>query len=285
MALEDKDILERLVCCDIPNTKEMQRIRVKYLGSSYDGEEHMKKYYPKKWASPRRIVQLPADDLKKIYESVIPLSFSQGDFYRDEGIELFFSRWNRGSSDDFGSYGAMHLTTKKNLDVLIEIFNKHDLTVKFERPCGKVLDGEKQERKAVSVPHHWYVDNWDPFECIVYHQFVVCEEEVLAVPYYFVEEMKLKEEEYKDHKSWIIFSQKDTLNKEFQCRAFFTSRGASGDLMPEKYINKKLKEKADDIKESFSSPNQNQQLLLSSVRLLKIGEPVVIYNPEWIRKA
>jgi hypothetical protein len=285
MALDEKEALERLVCCDIPNTKEMQRIQVKYLGGRYEGEEQMKKYYHKKWASPRRIVQLPKDDLKTIYELVIPLSFSQGDFNRCEGIELSFPRWKKGSSDDFGSYGAMHLTTQKNFDMLIEIFNKHHLPVKFEHPCEKVLDGEKQKRKAVSVPHHWYVDNWDPFEDVVYHQFVVCEEEVLAIPYYFVREEKLKEEECENHKSWIVFSQKDTLRKEFQCEAFFTSPAASGDLVPEKYITKRLKEIDNGIKDSFSSPNKNLQLVSSSVRLLKIGAPVVIYDPEWIRKA
>lgn len=285
MEPKDKEILEKMVCSAIPNTRKLQRIRIKHLGCNYFGEEHMKKYDVKNYASPKRIVQLPADDLKRIYELSVPLSLSFGDFFRDEGIELFFHRWRKGCSDDFGGYGAMHLTTYKNFNVLLEIFNDHALPAKFEKACAKITDEEKQSRKAVSVPHHWYVDNYDPHEEVVYHQFVVCDEKVLGIPYYYVEEIKTKEEECEDRRSWFTYSQEEKLLKEFDCRAFFTSSDLSDYSAVEQYINKKLKERADDIKKGFSSKGEARQLISSSVRLLKIGEPVMIYDPEWVRKS
>jgi hypothetical protein len=285
MEPKDKEILEKMVCSAIPNTRELQRIRIKHLGFNYSGEEHMRKYYSEKYASPKRIVQLPADDLKMIYELVIPLSFSNGDFFRDEGVELHFPRWNKGWSNDWGGYGAMHLTTKKNFNVLLAIFNNHTLPMKFEKACEKITDEEKQNREAVSVPHHWYVNNYDPHEEVVYHQFVVCNEKILGVPYYSVDEIKTKEEECDDRRWGFTYSREEMLKKEFDCRAFFTSSDLSDYSVVKQYISKKLKERADDIKKGFSSKGEARQLISSSVRLLKIGEPVMIYDPEWVRKS
>ena len=295
----ENQILERLVCNDIPETRELQELRFQSVGKSTSYEEHMKKYYAKAWEKSHTLFRIPNQDLMKVYSLAIPLTFPSSDhtpFDKVHSIKTDYFRWQGRS---FGK-GAMHLTTEKALNELISIFVKHNIPIKQEPAYGNIFDISREDEPGIVVPHSWYVDGYDPHQCLFEHQFVVCKQEVFGAPYYYLKEETIRKETEEPgyDKGNLTFSFERKTKREFDCRATFFNPNHQGQppfYLP-KHLEKLRKNNAERIKEWFQREKSNNfgikkrskedsVLEDSSITLLKIGNPIKIFDPKWIEKS
>ena len=281
MEVPENEILEKLVCRDIPDTMALQQMRLKLIGGGNESENFIKEHYPEKWKIPR-VAVMPLEHQKKVYSLSVPLTFGFGEpsVRDDREIQVYFSRWRSGMCGK----GALHLTTEENLNMILEIFVKNSLPIKLENSYGSIFGADKMRghyTPAIAVPFCWYVDTCDPSESLIHHQFAVCKQKVVGTPFYFLEETVVKEEEHKqilsDH---LDLSLKRTHRRNSSCSGVFTSPEHCHDLQPDKLIPEILAEK-----KQRRAANQNPkhgELESAEIKLLRIGEPVLVYDPAWV---
>lgn len=281
---DDEEIINSLECDDIPNTRVLQEMRLKSVGKQTGHEEHIQKYYSEelkeRLMKVPRIVILPIAEQTQIYSLAIPLSFPLCDFTgRDkEKIKTYFHRWTSWDCQ----VGAMHLTTQKGLEGLVKIFSKNFLSIKPEPAYGPIFGVSWQRdnlQAGLSVPHSWYVDTYDPGESLMRHQFVICEQDVIGIPYFFTIEqiLEAREEQIGYNNTFIKRSHSQTRVKEAHCWAtFYSSLHAR---KPQDYLQELLDERA---KEEIGEGTFQGRVISSSWRTIRFGEPVTIYDPKWI---
>lgn len=269
-------ILEKLVCKDIPDTRKLQQLRIDSLDTISQYEKIMREHYPDKDETTYRLIKIPQHELEKVYRGAIPLSFPSCDFWGNRDIETNFFRW---TSWDY-QQGAMHLTTEKSLNNLLRIFVNNKIPIQQEVAYGKVFDVEIQGRPGISVLHSSSGGYGDSF---FRHQFVVCKQNVIGVPYYFTEDIitrEGKQEEGYNHVSFEI-SKKRTQQKTYFCKAIFSSPDHIGDITPKNYIPKMLEDKRKNKIENWDESRWGK-LENVEIDLLRIGDPILIYDPKWV---
>ena len=279
--ITEVEVLEKLICRDIPDTRALQQMRMESIGHESRSEQTIEKYYPEKWSVPR-VVRMPPEDQKKVYSLLIPLTFGFGEPFQktDKKPEIYFSRWQSRMC----GMGSMHLTTEEALNMILEILVKNNIPIKLEMSYGPIFDVDKQRRlydPAIAVPFCWHTNDYDPSESLVHHQFAVCKQKVIGTPYYFLEETIVKTEKQErilpDH---LGLSLERVHQRDYSCSAVFTSPEHWRDLQPDKLIPSILEERKqgriDDQNPKYG------ELESAEIKLLKIGEPVLVYDPAWI---
>jgi hypothetical protein len=278
-----KNIIKKLKCEDIPDTKRLQQIRLNSFGKVSGDEEFIKEHYPEKYKLPR-IVSMPEEEIKQVYSLAIPLTFPLGDpISYGNGCYTFYFRWTSGDCQK----GAMHLTTGKNMNKLINLFSRNNINIKAENSFGKLLDMDilKDWTSAgISVPHSWHVDNYDPHQELFEHQFVVFENKIHACPYFYSEKKISHTQEEDNRNSSIIITDNIEKSIELCCRGTFYIPEYQN---PEEYLPELLKKYEENLKESHSnwrvSQSKDKEISNSlELRLLNIGNPIEIYNPGWL---
>ena len=282
LKLNDKEALKNLVCEDIPDVRKMQRMRLDSIGYLSSGEQYMEKYYRQdKFEKTPRLIRIPSEELREVYSLALPLTFPMLDQIKGGGFGPSYSRWQHNG----GGGGAMHLTTKRGLSRLLGIFAKNNLPVKEESAFGPVFDFLKDNRKWSIVPHSWYVDTYDPYENLFTHQFVACEQKVIGIPYYYVEKITRREESRNKFLTQADSSFTDETTKDVNYHAeavFVNSEQAFVKQYKERILGMLRSWNQRKTKE-FNKISKTHHTEYSSIRLLNIGEPVLIYDPEWIK--
>jgi hypothetical protein len=282
-----KHFIKRLKCLDIPDTRKLQEIRLNSIGKTSTSEEFMKKHYPDKYNIPR-ILTMPEEELKQVYSLAIPLTFPMLDpIGYGNGCETHFFRW----AGRFNGEGALHLTTEKNLNKLIKLFSKNNINIKLEESFGRILDAGRADPPGIVVPHSWKVEHYDPYQGFFNHQFIAFEERINACPYYTLEKETShtsKEEHGYENSSISLHNKIKKETKISCCTAFYTPKYFN----PEEFLPKLLKKYETNLNlnhsnyiESRSDKSKEKEISHSlELKLLSVGQPVEIYNPNWIDK-
>jgi len=287
--LSNKEILKRLPCIDIPDTRELQRIRLRSIETLIPDERYIKEHYSEELKSKLqktpRIFLLPKEEQRRVYSLSIPLSFPDYQTARAHtpDIKTNFNRF--GSSTQ-----AMHLTTTKGLNEILSILTRHKIPISSDLANGKIFDSGKI-RPAITAPHSWQADTsgWGDGEDLFKHQFIVCNQDVLASPYYVFKEFNLVDDsektednsnsnyapEYEHFKSYSR-----AVLKKFYSKATFFSRlhfPQPKDYLPEK-LNEEIR------KEIGTKLRHGIEWIIESAKIevLKIEESILIYDPKWI---
>jgi hypothetical protein len=275
------NIIKKLECEDIPNTKRLQEIRLNSIEKASDSEEFMKKHYPYKYNIPR-IITMPKEEIKKVYSLAIPLTFPMLDpFSYGHGCDTYFFRW----AGRFNGDGAIHLTTDKNMNELIKLFSKNNIHIEIEDAFGSILDVGRTDKPGIIVPHSWRMEHYNPYQGFFKHQFVVFDESINACPYFYLKkEASHSQEEDRYKTSSITITNKIEKSIEFKCRAAFYMPKY---FEPENFLPELLKKYEDNLKHNHLSWRESQKedketLHSIELKLLSIGNPIEIYNPKWI---
>jgi hypothetical protein len=299
----DQQALEQIANNSIPNTRELQKLRKELIGKQSSYEKHMQQHYPKHWETPR-IVRLSIEDQLKIANLSIPLSFPSLDWgYENINVSAIDTNFYRFQ----GNRTALHLTTEQGLNKLLQIFTQNQIPIKNEKACGPILDSERTSLPAISVPHSWYVDNYDPHEDLFQHQFVVYDgqyqEEILAYPYIYKKETTRQQNTSEDPildeiRNNIQFRKKITTHTEYKTDAYFANPFAhSHNANPAKQVRKSIEGQlqsrfAQDLKPTplkkrefaiMTSKIEYNATLGGKVTLLRVDDPITIFRPDWIQ--
>ncbi|MBN1793108.1 hypothetical protein JW826_05485 [Candidatus Woesearchaeota archaeon] len=283
--VNEAEVLETLVCEDIPDTRAMQAYRLKAAGIPSSNEEYMQKHYPAAWKQAKTISRMPAHHQKQVFKMSIPLAFPSGDypltgFDPDEKPpKTDHHRWQ----SNFMSDGAMHVTTENNLNKILKIFVKNDLPIRLRPAYGKLLDNQRELDSGIVVPYGWRVDTYDPCQLPSYHQYVVFNRNLFAAPYWWRHIWTIRTEKKDDpyNKSALHFTMETTTHVKYCCDALFFSTDYPGSGPLEKFLQERCEsEDQRDLDESRES--RHGKLTSTERRVLKVGEPILIYDPEWI---
>ena len=284
--IRDNEILEGLVCGSIPDTRKLQELRLELVGQESPDEKYMRERHHGKWANTPRLVRIPDEELREVYRAAIPLTFPGPDAYNDDPLKTHFARWTSGDS----SNGAMHLTTPKGLNNLLRVFTKNEIEIGLELAYGKIVEGWGGE-SGICVPYRWKIGNcFDYYEELLRHQFVVCEWEVIGHPYY-TKKTKVSNKSKEDKIGGRSFTNEETEETTFRVDAMFSWAKLSHVNTPEKYLLKYLAERDKRTRKEWDDREQRRkregfegegELTDLHTELLKIGDPVLIYDPEWV---
>jgi len=273
-----KRIIKYLKCEDIPDTKRLQEIRLNSIGKISEDEKFMKEHYLDKYKLPR-IILMPEEEIKQVYSLAIPLSFPMLDpISYGNGCETFFFRWTNNN-------GAMHLTTDKNMNELIKLFSKNNIPIKIQDSFGSLLDMGRTNHPGITVPHSWRVEHYDSYQGLFEHQFLVFDESINACPYFYLEkEASHSQEEDKYKNSSITLTSKTKKSIKLDCRATFYMPKY---FKPEDFLPELLKKYENNLEIRHSnwreSQKENKEISHSlELKLLHIGSPIEIYNPNWL---
>jgi len=258
-----------ITCEDIPDTKKLQEIRLSALDKQTGDERFMQEHYPVEYKTPR-ITTLTVDERRRIYSLVFPLSFSLPESFGSK-VQTHFGRWS-GNSRSYDGSGAMNLTTGKGLDELISIFSKNNLPIRPGPASGNVFgrwgDRDCRCEAGINVPYGWQVDTYDPNQSIINHQFVVCEQTVMGVPFKYVIREKMKNVE-KGKVTTVV-------EKKEHCEAYFYPK-EHPDF--ETYLLKRLEEKA---QEQVGEDRYEGKVVMCKLNFIGLGEPKLVYDPSWV---
>jgi hypothetical protein len=301
----EDEILERIKDNKIPDPKRLQRIRLDSVGKVNPAEESNKKHYPQRYEKTKRLVQIPPEDLMRVYSLSFPLSLTGGEFYdRQHGQPLIYDSFYRWEGGDCVNKGSMHLTTAKGLNELVKIFTRHDLEVRVAAAYGPVFDLSHFNNPGVCVYHSFSNHDHDN---LTQNQFVPCEMPVIAIPYWYVIERALEKQKKREHTMKIV-KLNDSLTltscliqeRKYCTGAFFIwpeyhefADHPDGKKLIEQNVLPKLQANAQkEMKESNESKDRvrthhdemtDTEVKASNARLLKVGEPVKIFDPEWVK--
>jgi len=273
---QTRRVLESLVCAEMPDTRWLQKIRLESIGTTSNNEKFIQEHYPDKFSQPR-ICRLDEEKLRRVYELAIPLSFPHLDYPCSIDKKHYFGRWAN-------SHAAMHLTTEKGLNELLKIFTEEGLTVRIKPAFSRIFDYKTYTNGAACVPHSWNVEHDDPGEMPFEHQFVTCDEVVVAYPYIYKHGQVIKECNHEIHKEDAHFKIRTTETVDFRSDATYTAQSGP---KPEDYLQKmrndRDKERVKDMNERSLINAQSMIIESSYVTILKIGQPVIVYDPKWIK--
>ena len=271
-------LLKDLVCKDIPDTRKLQELRIQSIGEQNDYEDYVKQHFPQLYSIPR-IILLPLAEQQYLSSSSLPLSFAMADCKGHSSKKDMNTRFNRWTSGDFQK-GAMHLTTEKGLSGIVKVLGKNGVDTRTELAFGPIFgvsSGRDNCEAGISAPHSWYVDTYDPWETMTRHQFVICNQDVLGIPFFFVRETKIEQTKHETGDIAKSNSLTTIVKQEAFSSATFHSSLHQVDYRRE--IMHVLEERA---KEMVGERTYEGSIVSSSIRALKIGEPIVIYDPKWI---
>lgn len=278
MEEEDYQALEKLVCFEIPDTRKLQQIRLNSIGDDGSIEKEMKKHHFEEWENISRLVRLSERDLGKVYGSSIPLTFSIREISGRGITKTDFLRWQGHCSNR----GDTNLTTETNLNILLKIFFENGLKIKLERGNGPLYDIRMEEDfyadPAISVPHSFI-----EVQGLSRIQYLVCDQRVSAAPYYWKEEIAIRtgSDFNGSNVDASSYGMEELRETKYFCKAMYFSPDHCKDFLPESWLPKML-EKKNDRKISEWDKSRKGKLLNSKMKLLRIGEPIMIYDPTWI---
>ena len=284
--INEQEILEALVCNEIPDTRAMQACRLKAAGALSFTEKYMQKNHPAAWEKANIIAKIPKRHQRQVFKLSIPLAYPSGDYPKrgfdpdEKTPKTDYYRWKSHCMGD----GAMHVTTENNLNRILGIFVRNKLPVKLETAYGMLLDNQRERDAAITVPFSWKVDTYDPCELLLYHQYVAFNKKIVGIPYWWKSEWTVKEEKKGDsyNSSRAHFSSTTTTRVNYNCNAAFFSPDHYGySANPKKLLQDSLDRTDRDKKEGWDEERQGE-LISSKSKLLKVGEPVLIYDPEWV---
>ncbi|MCX6750484.1 MAG: hypothetical protein NTZ83_03430 [Candidatus Pacearchaeota archaeon] len=274
-----KNIIKKLECENIPDTRKLQEIRLNSIGKISGDEEIMKEHYPEEYNIPR-IITMSEEEVREVYSLALPLTFPLCDpFGYGNGCEIHFFRWY-GNHD-----GAIHLTTQKNLNRLIKLFSKNNINIQVEESFGRILDAGRADPPGIVVPHSWYREGYDVGKFLLKHQFVVFDESINACPYFYIKkEISHSQEEDKYKTSSITITNKTKKSIELNCSGTFYMPKY---YKPEDFLPELLKKYEGNLKKGHSnwreSQKKDKEISHSlELKLLSIGNPIEIYNPNWL---
>ena len=278
MDVQDQAILEKLVCDEIPDTKKLQQIRLDSIGIESEDEKNVNIYHTA-WADrARRLIKIPQEQLKLIYRISIPLTFDNIKINQDNSFNAFFTRWMAKN----GSCGAMNLITSRGFDQLLDFFKDNNLPFRIELAYGKIFDEDEERNPAVSVPFSFHNCREYGGYHIHRQQYVICERKIIGIPYY-IKTIEISHKSQQNESKYKTLELKEQVVKrtKYEAHAMFLSPGFEDKISPEKYLSRELKEKD---KESVQNWNEkdNGRLIHLHNELIKIGMPIIIYDPAWI---
>ncbi|MDD5133632.1 MAG: hypothetical protein PHD81_00265 [Candidatus Nanoarchaeia archaeon] len=283
--LSDRKLIDLLECRDIPDTRKIQKIVLDHIVDSHPSEikakeENAQTYIinqrEERWYSWKEINTLsrliPKEIKKEIYSLAIPLSTAFGEFwnYKDKTgkhIGTYYSDWVNGPC----GINPIHITSLKNIDKIWSILSKFELKIERYSSDIKLCELDRNP-EGIIVPYRWNFDqNYDsPSWKISKHIFLAWDKPIFVIPYFFIKDIRYKEIERKktsiDH-----FSITEKLTK---CKDF-TMYTAS-------FCNAHLKKSESWIKKEVKSRNEHKALRKVENKVMKIGEPVLIYDPGWV---
>ena len=274
----EEDILKCLVCTEIPDTLNLQRLCLASIGQENGCEQFIQNHYKERGDTPR-LFRIPSEQLSLVYRLSIPLSLHVN---ISHSYETKFRRWESSFPN-----GTMHLTTREGLNRILEISVKNGISLDLENAYGKIFDVERERRSGLSAPHSWSEtkEYRPPFQKdLLMHQFVVCEEKVIGIPYYTKESEVVLEKRDICLEDCYDLTEEETRKTEFRLDAMFSSPNHRGDIVAEKYLPEMLKEREKNKIENWDEEREGKKLISYQIELLRIRGPVLIYDPTWVSK-
>jgi len=272
----------------IPDTRKLQQLRIDSIGQENGYEEHIRKRMNDKMRKFPRIILLSEKEQQTIYSLAIPLAFPPHDLASQKDIK---SKYYRFQGDSI-AMGAMHVTTERNLEQLMKLFFTHNISMRLEEAYGEIFNGDRVNRPAITVPHSWYIDTYDPDERPLQHQFVTCEQDIIAIPYVFLEELSFSNSTEKTednskgnylHETLQFASTGNATIRRFESEAVFSSTPHKMNV--EEYLSKSLGEKAKQKIGKSENHNRLDWIIKSATaKPVFIGNPIQVYDPNWIEK-
>ena len=246
----EAEIVKKLVCTDIPDTRALRQARIDSVGTESCYEKIIREHYPELYEE-KRLVRLPDAALRKVYQLSFPLSFPICDFSTNYCGSTCFFRWASGSSD-----GGMNITTPAGLDQILRICDEQKLPFEEAQAYGTVCELEKPGQGA-AVPLSWRVDTYDPARFLFEAQFVQRNDAIYMISYVAF----TNGEETETTRESPLVGQYTIRTKRESWDTYRASAAA--------FCQKHLEEGIDWIKKNKG-------------KLLKAEQPVVIFDPAWV---
>ncbi len=306
--LTEPEILEKLRLFTIPDTRGLQQIMIKTSDNKNPFEREIEEEHYDYCRKTPRLVTLSQQDKKRIFSLSVPFSFSDNwlrwmkdpekgvrfDMENEKDLQavynrqMWFSRWEHSSYSP-----GLNITTKKGLEKIIKILSRKNLPIELEssyHPCFR-----EARWPVIVVPYTWDPGCMDGAE-LLYLSFMDFDAKLMACTYLTLNEttgigheatesnhLSFSYPSYSFHKSTTPYTE-----RKFRSNIIVFSDGICS--RPEYHIQEELKrdqekpetdsgEKADyhDIKKYF------HQVIDIKTTLLEISEPVVVFDPKWIK--
>ena len=301
-------VLDELKRISIPNTRELQQLRISSAGLiGPDGRKTSDNQIKEKDEKPR-FVLFPEDEQKRVYSVSIPFSFPDGDWLTRmedpqcplptslpeemqvlQSRRMWFEKWGSGS---FSS--GLNITTKQGLEELIRIFSRNNLPFELGNFHKELFYSSGTSNPSLRIPYAL-----DGGNHLMDLEFITFDYILEACTYIVLEETKgiHNEEEISN----LLDNDFRPNHKIFTKASFLTTRDVYCDITvfcsergvehPEYYLQERLdKEMKQRLTESAEErelypgnlERENGRIISARASVLYIGEPAVVYDPSWI---